>query len=234
MIFLAAASFGFSQKFFIGGHGGFFTSSGEVYNFSQDFYLWQEQGSFETSLELDPGVIFGASMGIFFTPEVGVRVDVDFGSLDAPAYATVDSPSPFYYNDNHIASAEFEGISYDLTAIHGDLIYRPRMGKNFFFFVGAGVSIWTGDLYVVDEIYWQFIDENTMVITEADFYAHSKTFIGFNAFAGIELGIGEGITFELAGRYSTASGEVEIDISNNPVEITLGGISATAGINLWI
>lgn len=236
MFTLVLTSSLFATEFFIAARGGMVMPGEEIYSFQQDFFLWGEDGYFENDMMLDSGFGFGAGFGLLFTKEIGIRVDVDMVSLDATSNFSLRSPNPWYWNSHQTASVEFTGITDDLIIIHGDLFYRVPMGKKMFFSIGAGVSIWTGDLYALDDFSFSWQAPSTLSVTSGDFLAYSESFYGFNVFGALEFMMGKDMSISVEGRYSSASGDLPLPdyLTDQVVEVSIGGIFLMASINLYM
>ena len=224
----------YNSRFFIGlNFGGFIPQ--EIYSIHTDLYIYNATGYFENVGKFDPSIMFGGTIGFYITDNIGLKFDIEHVSVDMNSEFTLHLPDIHGTASTFDLSATVDGLTTNWTSFSADLIFRFKISSNLVFLFGGGVTYWMADIYAVDDYSWGWEDLIPQ-LAEINFETYETNYLGFNGFAMLEYFVDDDISISISGKYVTASDEVTIPdiISPDPVEVTMGGIYAAVGLNLYI
>ncbi|MBN2134661.1 MAG: hypothetical protein JW737_02930 [Acidobacteria bacterium] len=224
----------YNSRFFIGlNFGGFIPQ--EIYSIHTDLYIYNAAGYFENVGKFDPSIMFGGTIGFYITDNIGLKFDIDHVSVDMNSEFTLHLPDIHGTASTFDLTATVDGLTTNWTSFSADLIFRFKISSNLVFLFGGGVTYWMADIYAVDDYSWGW-EGLIPQLAEINFETYETNYLGFNGFAMLEYFVDDDIAISISGKYMTASDEVTIPdiISPDPVEVTMGGIYAAIGLNLYI
>jgi len=224
----------YTSSFFVALHGGGFIPQ-DIYSIHTDMIIYNQPAWFENSATFDSSFMFGGGIGFFLTDNVGIRFDIDHVSVDAVSDFTLNVANPLNPATTIQLSTSVDGLSVNWTSFSANLIFRFKLSNSFMFTLGGGMTYWMADIYVPESYSWG-LEGITPVFAAIDFEVYETNFLGFNGLLMMEYFLDRGISISFEGRYLLATDEVTVDdlISTDPVEVTLGGIYAAVGLNLYI
>lgn len=220
------------KKLYIRLGAGYATKSFDYSN-SWTFPMYGESGSASESYAVDAsGVAFDAGIGFMFTPSLGVELSFTPASGKSKGTFAAKFPHPFYFDFPREKAWEKTGLKNSASELNLDILYAFPMTSRISLYVCAGGTYFMGvkveSLKSVDwaESGYPYLD---LDITP-QYASYSASTFGFNAGAGLDYRLSQGMAVNLNARYS--SGSAKIKIEGNEVTIPAGGIRATAGIKL--
>lgn len=225
----------YDKKFFISIHGGALSPGGSLYSLDDSFTYYGETAYYGCSTKINTGGVFGGAAGFFFTDNFGFRVDFDIASTDSTSNFDAVIPNPWYFHQQKEIRFTIEELETDLNVFHGDLVFRTEMGENIMFTIGAGVSIWNGDIAGLYDFAWEWEFPSTLSLTDIEYAAYETGFVGFNGLVVIEVFLSDMISFGVEARYSEAKGDIYLPdyILDVPLKVNLGGLFALISANIY-
>ena len=168
-----------------------------------------------------------------FTENFGIRVDVDIFSTDFVTEFSAGVPNLNIPGFDSEISVSFDELTSNWTAINLDLLYRTKLSPSLMFTIGAGVTAWFTNIYVVENFAWEWADL-TLHLVGIDFDVYPLNAYSFNVLAALEFYVDDDIGIVIEGKYLKASADLEIPeyLSKDLLDVSIGGIYLSAGLNL--
>ena len=218
------------KKFYIRLGAGYATKSFD-YNNSWSFQLYGESGSATEKYAVDAsGVAIDAGLGYMITPALGVELSFAPASGKSKGTFAASFPHPFYFGVPREKDWTKDDLKYSASELNLDVLYAftatPRIGVYVFaggtYFMGVKIE----SLQALDssEIGYPYFDVNV----NPRYASFSANTFGFNAGAGADYRLSQGLAVNLNARYSSGSAKVKIEA--NELTVPAGGLKATVGI----
>ncbi len=161
---------------------------------------------------------------------LGVHVAYSSATRTGPVAVDGEFPHPFYFGRLRDYSGSLDGLQQSETAIHADVALFPRMGRlkvSLF----AGVSLYSSKMDVLtlpslDEVY----PYDTVSLVLSTERSEAKP-MGFNGGASADFLLGKNVGMGVQFRYCQAKARFE-PTGKEPLEVTLGGPQASAGLRV--
>ncbi len=194
----------------------------------------------------------GFSYEYFVTKQLSLELSVDTYSKRKAGYYRDYVGYSLTEGDFAFPAADFDGDFYidhsfnvSITPLQLSVKLMPMGRRNRIIpYVGGGVGLyfWSVGIrgYMIDftdEAVWEeqgFPDVTVYGITQTDARESSRTTLGYHAFGGLMVPIGDRVTLSAEFRYNAAKGKFKADSAFTDFEdFDLGGYALTAGLNYW-
>lgn len=211
--------------------GAGYASKSFDYSRSSTFPMYGESASSSERYAVDTaGLAIDAGIGFMFTPSLGVELAFTPASGKSAGTFAASFPHPFYFNLPREKEWTNDGLKYSGSELHLDALYAFPVTRKIGITVCAGGTYFMGvkieSLRSLDwaETGYPYFDLNP----NPRYASFSANAFGFNAAAGADYRLSDGIAVNLNARYSSGSAKVKIEESE--VSVPAGGLRATAGI----
>ena len=201
------------------------------YTASSTFAMYGETGSSSERYAVDAaGVSFDAGIGFMFTRSLGVELSFTPASGKSAGTFAAAFPHPFYFELPREKSWTNDGLKYSASELDLDVLYAFPLARRIGLYVCAGGTYFLGvKIESLKSLNWSetsypYFDLNV----NPAYSGYSAGAFGFNAGAGLDYRLSEGMAVNLNARYS--SGSAKIKLETGEVAIPAGGLKATAGI----
>jgi hypothetical protein len=220
----------YEKDFFLTARGGVIITE-DIYSFHKDTVISNLSAYFESEMTTPSNFTYGGGFGIFFTDNIGIRVDYDAFNAEYESYFELGVSNPLIPGNFFSTNTTVKGITSNWTMLSADIIFRQKLGSSIVIMAGGGLTYCMADIFVPDDFSW-VLQTLLPVIVGVDYDVYEADIYTFNILATIEFFIDSDIAFTAEARYFKGEKEIDVPfyISTTPINATLGGIVLTAGI----
>ena len=196
------------------------------------FTEFVEQGDFDATYAIDPGVIIDIDAGVRLPLSLGIGVG--FSRFDTSNDAGVDAriPHPFFFDRARSIAGSATNLTRTETAVHVQLRwFTPLRGRGSLSFFGGSTFFCVTQDLVTTVGFAQTYPFDVASFTSASTATRSGSAVGYNVGADVGFFFSRNVGVGALVRLSGASVDL-VSQDSGRVSIDLGGLHAGGGLRL--
>jgi hypothetical protein len=211
---------------------GVFNPSSLDLQVSRSFEEFTETGTFEADQSFDSG--FGGEIGLQYLLKRKLALGASFSFLSRDGSATYEAelPHPLLLDTPREATGTVDGLSYQETAVHLDVVFTETKGA-FTYALFAGptffLSVEADALKV--PTYSHAYPYDTVSVTSVPMETPSGSAFGFNLGGELGIRLAKAVDAGVRVRFSRATTDLDL-AEGGSVEVSAGGFAVGVGLRI--